>query len=496
MRLWPVLLFNCVVYALVAADHLVQSITTRNRKRAAAAANKDTKLPKIVSLFPSLSQSETGSVFSSHMFHFSLFAVALLLTMRVGRCFERWWSARKAISSLGALALGLAHRSFVWFDAPAGLLSCRCCCLKGDDDGVGGGGGGGENGGADDDGVDGGRGGSGKNGGADDDAKETTTTTTTKCRCCRRQRRLHLLAEDVARWAAIYQMSVIQVCSDSKTIHPAARKLLKADELRLYEQNSKGRQTVLHRLTQLLLFEGPAALVDAFDGFDDDETNEQGKKIKVFRDVALAQLDPKVVNELLRSGAVASGACTVIKFQSLPIAISQISIGVTEAFLALYPLASLTVGNLKGMKKVGRKEGERGRGKKEKKRGDKRERSKREARRREKEGEEKKKKRDGKRFDVFRFIFFNSHFFVPVDCLVCAIATCARPQSVLSHLESLQYLSLTRDSFSLFLNFNINNNNINNNRRPLRRQRQLGRVDSRDQIPALSLRQSSDARHL
>ena len=51
-----------------------------------------------------------------------------------------------------------------------------------------------------------------------------------------------------------------------------------------------------------------------------------------------------VSNELIRAGNAASGVCTAVKFQNLPASISLTSNGVTQVFLMLYPLASLTLG--------------------------------------------------------------------------------------------------------------------------------------------------------
>ena len=78
----------------------------------------------------------------------------------------------------------------------------------------------------------------------------------------RQIRRLQLVSEDLSRWATVWQFSVQQVCTGSERLHPAARKLLKPRELELYEATPKGRQLVMHRLTQLLMDEGPRALAE------------------------------------------------------------------------------------------------------------------------------------------------------------------------------------------------------------------------------------------
>lgn len=73
------------VYAFVAADHLWECISTRAHKRAVARGDRDP--PKISSLFPPLSESVTGSL--DPVFRFSLFAISLLLTLRLGRVYDR-----------------------------------------------------------------------------------------------------------------------------------------------------------------------------------------------------------------------------------------------------------------------------------------------------------------------------------------------------------------------------------------------------------------------
>ena len=66
-------------------DHILECITTRNHKQAVARGDKNP--PAIFSLFPTLSESVTGSL--DAVFRLSLFAIALLLTLRLGRVYVR-----------------------------------------------------------------------------------------------------------------------------------------------------------------------------------------------------------------------------------------------------------------------------------------------------------------------------------------------------------------------------------------------------------------------
>ena len=161
----------------------------------------------------------------------------------------------------------------------------------------------------------------------------------------RQIRRLQLVSEDLSRWATVWQFSVQQVCTGSERLHPAARKLLKPRELELYEATPKGRQLVMHRLTQLLMDEGPRALAEVRrrgrerQRGSEEERETQGRRKKKKgnstnfstkkNDTQCSSspssfpiIDPKVAHDLIRTGNAASGTCTGVKFQALPAAVS------------------------------------------------------------------------------------------------------------------------------------------------------------------------------
>lgn len=197
---------NQTVYALVATDHLMECVTTRIHKQAIARGEPNP--PGVYSIFPNLSESVTGSL--DAVFRFSLFAISLLLTLRLGRVYDRWWECRRAFMALGTLAVGVTHRASAWLELAAAALPQ-----------------------------------------ADGSSENKSAVAAAK------RLKLQLLSEDLSRWATVWQFSVQQVCTDSATLHPAARKLLKPKELALYEGTPKGRQLVMHRLTRLLMVDGP-----------------------------------------------------------------------------------------------------------------------------------------------------------------------------------------------------------------------------------------------
>lgn len=112
--------------------------------------------------------------------------------------------------SLGTLAVGITHRAGAWLDVAAAALPA-----------------------------------------ASDGQGEGSVVVAAK------RTKLQLLCEDLSRWATVWQFSVMQVCTDSAALHPAATKLLKPRELELYKGTPKGRQLVMHRLTRLLMVDGP-----------------------------------------------------------------------------------------------------------------------------------------------------------------------------------------------------------------------------------------------
>jgi hypothetical protein len=285
-RLWPPMLLNACVFSLVAADHLLEAVSSAGQQRAAATAAAaaggrhllrdlgasgggggggasavpGALTPPPRSLFPPLSASVSASL--DPVFRLSIFVVSLLLTLRLGRAYERWWEARRSFSALGSLALTLAQRGEAWFG-----------------------------------------------GACDGDVLGQVQGRKQGQQQQEQEQQKHppsllplpppppppspspgqLLAEDLARWGVVWQFSILQICTDSPSLHPAARRLLRPAELALYDAAPKGRQLALQRLTHLLLAEGPA--------------------------LAAAELNPVVVDNLLRTGATAAGACTGIKLQ-------------------------------------------------------------------------------------------------------------------------------------------------------------------------------------
>lgn len=99
-RVWPPLLANMAMFGLVAADHALDAL---------AAARPGTKH---VSIFPSLAASVAASL--DPAYRLALFAVALLLTLRLGRVYERWWAARVAFAQLGSTCIQAAGRTAGW----------------------------------------------------------------------------------------------------------------------------------------------------------------------------------------------------------------------------------------------------------------------------------------------------------------------------------------------------------------------------------------------
>lgn len=99
-RVWPPLLANMIMFGLVASDHALDAI---------AAANPGSRH---VSIFPSLAASVAASL--DPAYRLALFAVALLLTLRLGRVYERWWAARVAFAQLGSTCIQAAGRTAGW----------------------------------------------------------------------------------------------------------------------------------------------------------------------------------------------------------------------------------------------------------------------------------------------------------------------------------------------------------------------------------------------
>lgn len=74
------LIINSIVFGIVAADHIVESVSTSSGKGS-------------INLFPKLSASVVANL--TPIFQLSLLAVSLMLTQRVGRVYDRWLEVRR-----------------------------------------------------------------------------------------------------------------------------------------------------------------------------------------------------------------------------------------------------------------------------------------------------------------------------------------------------------------------------------------------------------------
>lgn len=74
------LIINSIVFGIVAADHIVESVSTSSGKGS-------------INLFPKLSASVVANL--TPIFQLSLLAVSLMLTQRVGRVYDRWLEVRE-----------------------------------------------------------------------------------------------------------------------------------------------------------------------------------------------------------------------------------------------------------------------------------------------------------------------------------------------------------------------------------------------------------------
>ena len=100
-RIYPPLAANMGMFALISLDHILNAATALSPSTA-----------KHRSIFPPLSASVASSL--DPAYRLALFAVALLLTLRLGRVYERWWAARSAFSALGSACVQAASRAAAW----------------------------------------------------------------------------------------------------------------------------------------------------------------------------------------------------------------------------------------------------------------------------------------------------------------------------------------------------------------------------------------------
>jgi hypothetical protein len=100
-RIWPMLLVNMLAAAFVSIDHLL---------RAAPYTTADGRL--VSSFLPDINDHVIESL--TPMSRFMLFAAAMLLTLRLGRVYERWWLFRQTFSVVGSTAMALSQRAAAW----------------------------------------------------------------------------------------------------------------------------------------------------------------------------------------------------------------------------------------------------------------------------------------------------------------------------------------------------------------------------------------------
>jgi len=192
-RVWPVLLFNMALAAAVCVDHVM-------RAAAPLAPAGGTAAP--TGYLPNLSDNVITSL--TPMTRYLLFAAAMVLTLRLGRAYERWWAARQAFSSVGSAATALCQRLCLWAPEDDGDEGAR------NEDGDG-------NGGKD-----------GKEG-----AREGPGAA-------------------MRRWAVCWHYSILHVCRSASALHPDAAALLSEEELAVYSGARKGRQICVDRLLQII----------------------------------------------------------------------------------------------------------------------------------------------------------------------------------------------------------------------------------------------------
>lgn len=314
--MWPALLLNCCVFAVMAADHLTAALAQRAAAEAAAKGSSPQERAGSGSLsfflpplLPPLSAPLAQSI--QPTFRFSLFAIALLQAHRISRACGRWGDGRASFGTFNWLATVITQR------AEASL----------------GGGYGGRRSGSS-------------------------------------SREQHLLAEGIARWAVVWQFIVLQLVTRSSRLHPAARKLLKPRELAVYDRlpPGKGWQLASQRLTHLMVLApelaystSSSAAAAAFSSSSSGAGSAargaggaaaMGGGEDAFRASCGGGMggggasvhEYEVSHDLLSKGVVASATCSTIKSQCLPAAVALICTGVTEAFLLLIPLSALRVG--------------------------------------------------------------------------------------------------------------------------------------------------------
>ena len=172
-RIWPPLAVNLALAIVVSADHILRACTA-----CTAAGAPDSLLPNIAA---NVIDSLTPII------RFLLFAASIILTLRLGRAYERWWAARQAFSAVGSAATALCQRFKLW--AP--------------------------------DGGDGG--GSGEEG----------------------------PAAAMTRWAIAWHYSILHVCRGARALHKDAARLLAPEELAVYAAARKGRQICVEALLQI-----------------------------------------------------------------------------------------------------------------------------------------------------------------------------------------------------------------------------------------------------
>jgi hypothetical protein len=99
-RIWPLTLFNMVIAAIICVDHMLR------------AGNFEIKGRVVKSFLPDISDNVIISL--TPMINWMLFSTSLLLTLRVGRVYDRWLVFRTNFGEVGNSATNLSQRAAVW----------------------------------------------------------------------------------------------------------------------------------------------------------------------------------------------------------------------------------------------------------------------------------------------------------------------------------------------------------------------------------------------
>jgi predicted membrane chloride channel (bestrophin family) len=100
-RIWPVVLINMALAVFVCIDHVLRALPY-----------VDGQGQLHDSFLPNIADNVQDSL--TPMTRFTLFAASMLLTLRLGRVYERWFMFRQSFSVVGSTATGLSQRVSEW----------------------------------------------------------------------------------------------------------------------------------------------------------------------------------------------------------------------------------------------------------------------------------------------------------------------------------------------------------------------------------------------